>query len=378
MESVSCGNGRPLGRDCFSNTSNRKFSVHCEIVAKVPKRSAVIQGAGKNCWQQTSSEIINQKGEVMSEITLTAGIRTNLVSLQRTNDLLSITQSRLATGKRVNSAIDNPNSFFKASNLNDRASKLDARLDAMGQAVSAVKAADLAITSMKAITSQMKAVAEDVKGETDGAARGNLGDQFNVLLKQVNTLAKDALYAGTNFLQGSSVTETTTAKGNQTLTVQFNEKLDESTLTLQGFSVGNNAAEPTALSISGSELGLSNVTVQGHVGGTTGTGSSTAVDFAGADYQTSMNAVIGNIENFEIQLESASKGLANNLAIITTRQDFTQKQVNILQEGADKLVLADLNEEGANLLALNTSQQLGVSSLSLASQANQAVLRLVG
>ncbi len=73
-----------------------------------------------------------------------------------------------------------------------------------------------------------------------------------------------------------------------------------------------------------------------------------------------------------------SKALANNLNVVTTRQDFTQKQVNILEEGADKLTLADLNEEGANLLSLNTSQQLGISSLSLASQANQAVLRLVG
>jgi flagellin len=316
----------------------------------------------------------------MSEVTLSAGIRTNLVSLQRTNDLLSTTQSRLATGKRVNTAIDNPNNFFKAAALNDRAAKLDGRLDAMGQSVSAVKSADQAITSMKAITSQMKAIAEDVKGETVAANRTNLGNQFNELIKQINTLAKDATYAGTNFLQGTSVTAATTAKGNQTLTVQFNEKLDESTLALQGFSVGNNATDPTSLSISGAELGLTNVTIQGQDSSlaTNITGNSTGVNFANTDYQTSMNNIIANVESFETQLESASKQLANNLAVITTRQDFTQKQVNILNEGADKLTLADLNEEGANLLALNTSQQLGISSLSLASQANQAVLRLVG
>jgi flagellin len=316
----------------------------------------------------------------MSEVTLSAGIRTNLVSLQRTNDLLSTTQSRLATGKRVNTAIDNPNNFFKAAALNDRAAKLDGRLDAMGQSVSAVKSADQAITSMKAITSQMKAIAEDVKGETVAANRTNLGNQFNELIKQINTLAKDATYAGTNFLQGTSVTAATTAKGNQTLTVQFNEKLDESTLALQGFSVGNNATDPTSLSISGAELGLHNVTIQGQDSSlaTNITGNSTGVNFANTDYQTSMNNIIANVESFETQLESASKQLANNLAVITTRQDFTQKQVNILNEGADKLTLADLNEEGANLLALNTSQQLGISSLSLASQANQAVLRLVG
>lgn len=316
----------------------------------------------------------------MADITLSAGIRTNLISLQGTNDLLGRTQSRLATGKKVNTAIDNPNSFFKAANLSDRASKLDGRLDAMGQAVSAIKSADQAITSMKAITSQMKAVAEDVKGTTDAASRTNLGTQFNELIKQINTLAKDAVYSGTNFLQGTASTvSNSTVKGNQTLTVQFNEKLDESTLTLQGFTVGNtNVTNPTALSISGGEAGLTNVTIQGNVASTAGTGTAVAIDFANTGYQTSMNALIGNIESFETQLEAASKTLANNLSIISTRQDFTQKQVNILQEGADKLTLADLNEEGANLLSLNTAQQLGISSLSLASQASQAVLRLVG
>lgn len=314
----------------------------------------------------------------MADITLSAGIRNNLISLQGTNALLERTQSRLGSGKKVATAIDNPNSFFKAANLNDRASKLDGRLDAMGQAVSTIKSADQAITSMKTLTEQMKAIAEDVKGETDATARTNLGTQFNGLIKQINTLAKDAVYAGTNFLQGTTVTATSTAKGNQTLSVQFNEQLDKSTLTLQGFSIGNNATSPTALSISGAELGISNVTIQGHVAGDATTGTATAVSFEGTNYQESMNAVIANIEKFETQLNSASKTLANNLNIVTTRQDFTQKQVNILEEGADKLTLADLNEEGANLLALNTSQQLGVSSLSLASQASQAVLRLVG
>lgn len=313
----------------------------------------------------------------MADITLSAGIRTNLNSLRGTNDLLSRTQSRLATGKKVNTAIDNPNSFFKAANLTDRAGKLDARLDSMGQAVSAIKSSDQAITSMKAITEQMKAIAEDAKGETDSNVRANLGAQFNELIAQVNTLAKDAVYSGTNFLQGTDMDANSTAKGNQTLNVQFNEKLDESTLQMQGFSIGNEVST-TALSITGGESGLSNVTIQGHVGGTAGTGSANAVDFAGDEYADSMNVIIANVESFETQLDAASKALANNLNIITTRQDFTSKQVNILQEGADKLTLADLNEEGANLLSLNTAQQLGISSLSLASQANQAVLRLVG
>ena len=314
----------------------------------------------------------------MSEVTLSAGIRSNLISLQNTNKLLSQTQTRLATGKKVNSAIDNPNNYFKAASLTDRATGLNGRLDAMGQAVSTIKSADQAITSIRTLTAQMKAVAEDAKGENDAAARGNLGKQFNELLKQVDELAKDAVYAGVNFLQGSTVTATTEAKGNQELTVQFNEKLEGSTLNVQGFSVGR-ASETDALSLSGTELGLTNVTIGVHTDGVgEQTSTANAVYFGGDSYKADMDTLITNIENFEAQLSTASKSLANNLSVITTRQDFTQKQVNILNEGADKLTLADLNEEGANLLALNTAQQLGIGALSLASQANQQVLQLVG
>ncbi|MBN2233859.1 MAG: hypothetical protein JW706_01815, partial [Opitutales bacterium] len=204
----------------------------------------------------------------MSEVTLSAGIRSNLISLQNTNKLLSQTQTRLATGKKVNSAIDNPNNYFKAASLTDRATGLNGRLDAMGQAVSTIKSADQAITSIRTLTAQMKAVAEDAKGELDADARENLGTQFNELLKQVDELAKDAVYAGVNFLQGSTVTNTTeSTKGNQELTVQFNEKLDESTLEVQGFSVGR-ASDADALSLSGTELGLTNVTIGVHTAGT--------------------------------------------------------------------------------------------------------------
>lgn len=315
----------------------------------------------------------------MADITLSSGIRSNLISLQGTNDLLSRTQTRLGTGKRVNTAIDDPNSFFKAANLNDRASKLDARLDSMGQAVSTIKSADQALTSMQSITSQMKAIAEDAKGETDSDARNNLGTQFNTLITQIGDLAKDAVYSGTNFLQGSSETGTTdSAKGNQTLTVQFNEKLDKSTLKLQGFTI-TDAVSTTALSISGTDAGLKGVTIMGHASaGADSTTNTTAVDFTDTNYSANMDRIISKVEDFENQLQAASKSLANNLAIITTRQDFTAEQVNILEEGADKLTLADLNEEGANLLSLQTSQSLGISSLSLASQSNQSVLRLVG
>jgi flagellin-like hook-associated protein FlgL len=77
-------------------------------------------------------------------------------------------------------------------------------------------------------------------------------------------------------------------------------------------------------------------------------------------------------------LQTQATSFGSNLATVQIRQEFTKSMINTLQVGADNLTLADTNEEGANLLALNTRQQLAQTSLSLASQASQAVLRLFG
>jgi flagellin-like hook-associated protein FlgL len=107
-------------------------------------------------------------------------------------------------------------------------------------------------------------------------------------------------------------------------------------------------------------------------------GDAFEVDWGGTDYRTTLRDVISQIELFDEQLKVESSKLANQLNVITLREEFTKNIVNEFITGSDKLTLADLNEEGANLLALQTSQQLGVSSLSLASQARQSVLRLLG
>ncbi|HAE03610.1 MAG TPA: flagellin-like protein, partial [Rhodospirillaceae bacterium] len=74
---------------------------------------------------------------------------------------------------------------------------------------------------------------------------------------------------------------------------------------------------------------------------------------------------------------ATSAELGTNVAILQTRLDFTNEYVNTLQGGSDKLTLADLNEEGANLVALQTRQQLGIQSLSIAGQQQQAILALL-
>ena len=95
----------------------------------------------------------------MSEISLTASMRSNLLSLQNTQSLMDQTQERLSTGKKVNSAIDNPSSYYTAQSLTNRASDLSSLLDSMGQAVQTIQAANEGIEAITSFAQQAKAIA---------------------------------------------------------------------------------------------------------------------------------------------------------------------------------------------------------------------------
>lgn len=278
----------------------------------------------------------------MADISLTAGIRSNLLSLQSTSSLLSRTQERLGTGKKVNSAIDNPTNFFTAQSLTNRSDDLSARLDGISKGINTVKAADKGITGITSLLKQAKGIAKDARAlstdTTDTQAqkdRGDLLKQFNDLLGQIDDLAKDSGYDGVNLLQGDD------------LTVEFAEKAGSSNVDLKGFDAD------------------------------TGKAVITVAEQKDWKNNTEIDATIKKLEASEANLRTESKKLSANLAILTTRQDFTKNMVNTLTTGAAELTNADLNEEAANLLALNTQQSLGVNSLSLASQASQGVLRLL-
>ena len=91
---------------------------------------------------------------------------------------------------------------------------------------------------------------------------------------------------------------------------------------------------------------------------------------------TGIETSIASLDDARDTVRTAAKTLSNQLSTITTRQEFTTKMINTLEDGAAELVNADLNEEGANMLMLQTRQSLGTTSLSLASQAAQSVMRL--
>ena len=274
----------------------------------------------------------------MTDVTLTAALRSNLLSLQGTQKLLDTTQLRLATGLKVNSALDNPNSYFAAQAVNNRSTDLSSLLDGIGQSIQVLKAADEGLKTLTSFLSQAEALAQN---SLDAAnANGGLNPNaavdaasYTQIQSQLDTIIGDAGYRGTNLLKGG------------TLQVTFNET-GSSTLTVAGVT------DDTA------GLAL-----------TAGAPLDTA-----ASIQTEITAIKAALDT--VRAQSASFG--NNLNIIQTRQDFTKNIINVLQEGRDKLTVADKNEEGAKLLSLQTTQQLGITSLSLASQANQSILKLFG
>jgi len=172
--------------------------------------------------------------------------------------------------------------------------------------------------------------------KSEGAAnatRESLQKDFNDVLNQIDSLAKDASYNGINLLNGDD------------LKVSFNEN-GSSSLTIKGVTFDSNS------------LGMNQQT------GTT---------FQDND---KIDAVIGKIDTALTSLRTQASKFGSSLTTVQTRQDFTKNMINTLQTGADALVLADSNEEGANLLALQTRQQLSSTALSLSAQADQAVLRL--
>ncbi|MGA8653355.1 MAG: flagellin [Xanthobacteraceae bacterium] len=370
----------------------------------------------------------------MSNITLSSGIRQNLLSLQDTAANLTTTQEDLATGKKVNTAFDNPTSYFTSQSLNNRASDLSALLDQIGQAQQTLDAANNGLTGVTSLLEQALSTAQqaqqasnDTAGSTTGtvdlssntAAAGNLliatggttytvsvgasaalstiesaingtaglgssgavsatddgsghlvltgtspntsftasgADQsafglsgtavtgtsatrntlqsnYNALLTQIDQLAGDSSYNGVNLLNGNN------------LTVNFNETAT-STLAIAGVTFNS------------SGLGLSTIATNGFQSNTTITAAETAINAA-------ITTVRAQTETF-----------GTNSSTIQTRQSFEQNMINTLQTGASNLVLADQNQESANLLTLQTQQQLEISALSIANQANQSVLKL--
>jgi flagellin-like hook-associated protein FlgL len=273
-----------------------------------------------------------------NKINLSAGVQSNLLTLQRTVKLIGTVQTRLSTGLKVNSAIDDANAFFTARALTNRADDLSSLKENIDLSISALQAAIAGIESITELVEQAKGLANTAKATGDTAERSLLAVQFNALLVQIDNLANDASFNGTNLIRATP----------DNLEVDFDED-GSSDITITGLdstsaSTGLNIAEATN---NFSDLGAVNIAI------------------------TALNSAL-------TELRTNAATLGSNNTVLQTRLNFTDELVNTLKDGSGKLTLADLNEESANLLALQTRQQLGLNSLALAAQSERAILSLFG
>jgi flagellin-like hook-associated protein FlgL len=377
----------------------------------------------------------------MADITLTAGVRQNLLSLQNTANLMALTQNRLATGKKVNSALDNPISFFTSQSLNDRASDLSSLLDSISNATQTLQAANNGLTSLTKLVQSAQAIAQQaqtsavttatvtgtVAGLTGASTASFSATTDTITVSDGTTTATFTAAVGANTVQSflDAVNNTANIKIKASLTSDGRVQLqanDASTITiagaadtaeLAGFGLvagattgalnstrtslatqydairtqidqlaadsgynGVNLLNGDNLKVVFNEKGTSSQSISGVKYDSTGLGVTASTHKFQVDGD--ITAALSNLTSALASLRSQAANFGSSLSVVQTRQDFTKAMVNTLQTGADNLVLADSNQEGANMLALQTRQSLSTTALSLANQASQAVLRLFG
>jgi flagellin len=501
-----------------------------------------------------------------SGITLSAGVRANLLSLQNTAQLMQTTQNRLATGKKVNSALDNPLNFFSSASLSARAGDLSSLLDSMSNGIQTIQAANNGLTAVTTLVQQLQATVSQARadasagtvtpgtaltlsgttntsnaannkltfgvangvsvdinvdpgttaatmtGTTTAALGGAAGGVINISSADLNGGATVAVTLANNDTLAQAVTKINTALGaaapvqaslnasNQlvlTSTTGNNVTIADASGNAAGTTAGlgmtsgsssTNGVVGTPLTVDQivtavnahaqlnsqikaskdgttgalvlQNLTTSAISVKGLTGAavtgvatdtqTLGAGSGgglssvrqslltqfnalrTQIDKATGDSgyngvnllngdtlklnfnengtssidiqtkdangnsfainstnlgvtaatagqfgdNTQLDTLSGNLTTALTSLRTQASGLGSSLSVVQTREDFTKAMINTLQTGSDGLVLADTNQEGANLLALQTRQSLSTTALSLSAQADQAVLSL--
>ena len=423
----------------------------------------------------------------MSDVALSAAVRSSLLALQRTTDLIERTNNRLSTGLRVASPVDDPVAFFSSKALRDRSFDFTQRKDGIDQGISTVTSALDGVESIDSLVRQLKGIATSLKSST-GTQFTDLVGQFNDIRSQIGELANDAEYQGVNLIDNTAeslvvnFSNTTTSKltinatnlresglGIDGLEIRADSKISVSatvglasgislisgtnisTISATAATAFTAIANQNALSVVYNGTGITvdssgpitfaltssvNITIRaisgqsftitqgqtlslslttatnfstggafeangitvstgvilGVVSGAqifnVGTGAAdvraintagnfqSGVDFIGEGLPADVDNIVADMDAALQTLRSESQKLGSNVALLQTRLDFTERYTNTLEGGADKLTLADLNEEGANLLALQTRQQLGISALAFAGQSEQGILQL--
>ncbi len=335
-------------------------------------------------------------------VSLSASMRGALYSLNDLTDQISTANQRLATGKKVNSAIDNASAFFSAKAFSQESDKLNGLLNGLTQGRQTIDRVNKAIDGAIKLLQSADGLAKTAQLSSSDTDRAALRDQVAELLTQSVRLLADSGFNGKQVLITDSTTLTAasyaikaTAAGLGAGTAAEKAVYNGGLLTI---ATNTQTTNFTAIVINPIDVRFSTTIANGGLGLTrlaaaAGTdngfliaapaanvpvtiGATTGAAWDVANNQTQITNFRTDIANAINNLQAKSAAVATQAAAIDIRVSYTTDSSRIYSKAADDLTLADINQEGANLSSLQTKQQLSVQALSLASRADQAILRL--
>ncbi|MCP3465118.1 flagellin [Bradyrhizobium sp. CCGUVB23] len=316
----------------------------------------------------------------MSDVVLTAAVRQNLLSLQGTAQLLSTTQTRLATGKKVNSALDNPTNFFTAAGLDARASDISNLLDSIGNGVQVLQAADTGITSLQKLVDTAKSIAnQSLQQPTGYSTKSNI--QFTGTGVPTATGGATAADLTTSKLNGGVYTFTNSVGTAVTITIGTSpSSFNPVTLTAQVQSLAqlNQALADAGVNLSTSITGPDSLTFTSTNDGAgqviTGTAAATAptaldainisANAAGGGAGGTVVAAVPDPVSQQARATLVSQYNQILQQITTTAQDASFNGVNLLDGNSLKMIFDETGKSTLTIAGVTFNPNgLGLSNL---------------
>ncbi len=342
-----------------------------------------------------------------SDISLTKSQRGNLLTLQGVSDLTARTTERLSSGKRINNVLDGAVQFFRAKTLNDTAEDFAKLKDNIDQGVSAINAYLAGVQAIEQLLGQIKGLVDATRSQTQ-VERRSATIQFKELGKQIHNLIEDTKYNGVDLL----------ARTSSSLLVRFGTRttslilIGGLNLNATGFRVPDNVSNATIHRDQVDKAIFSNAVFDSfgnfHISKFLKAGTNVSVYGGGYSFDNvftattahngqnasiigrgfsnigqnnsnygAVDAILNTINLAIDRIRSQAAYLGNSVGVLNVRLAYTKTFVNELQTGSEKITLADLNEEGANLVALQTRQQLGLQALKFATDSQKSILTLL-
>ncbi len=274
---------------------------------------------------------------MVDPVTLGATQRLNYLERGKISHARDKASSRLSTGREVNNIKDNPRTFLLAKSLIDRSSSLLAVKSDIGRGIDTLLATQNGLDAAQKLTEQLKGIAGSASSATGGDL-AVLARQFDTTRAQLNNLVGDVSFLGTNLLSNPA----------GTLNVRISDN------PAQTFTVNGAATDAAGLGI--------------------GQASTTYNNFATT---ADINAAVAAADSAISSIQSRANTIVGNAAILGTREKFSQDMADTLQSGGQKMVVADLNKEGARLMSANVRDALTVAGMRITAQSDQLVVKLV-